>query len=53
MDDNGEEFVIVYISRSNNNAKAQKRLFKDECLVAIWAIAHFHCYLYGNEFDWS
>jgi hypothetical protein len=50
MDDNGKEFVIAYASRSNNNAKAQYSLYEGECLAAIWVIAHFRCYLYGNEF---
>jgi hypothetical protein len=50
MDDDGKEFVIVYASQSNNNAEAQYSSYEGECLAAIWAIAHFLCYLYGNEF---
>jgi hypothetical protein len=50
MDDDGKEFVIAYASRSNNNAEAQYRSYEREYLAAIWAIAHFLCYLYGNEF---
>jgi hypothetical protein len=50
MDDDGKEFVIAYASRSNNNAEAQYSSYEGECLAAIWAIAHFRCYLYGNEF---
>jgi hypothetical protein len=50
MDDDGKEFVIAYVSRSNNNAEAQYSSYKGECLAAIWAISHFRCYLYGNEF---
>jgi hypothetical protein len=50
MDDEGKEFVIVYASQSNNNAEAQYSSYEGECLAAIWAIAHFLCYLYGNEF---
>jgi hypothetical protein len=50
MDDDGKEFVIAYASRSNNNAEAQYSSYERECLAAIWAIAHFLCYLYGNEF---
>jgi hypothetical protein len=50
MDDNGKEFVIAYTSRSNNNAEAQYSSYEGECLAAIWAIAHFRCYLYSNEF---
>jgi hypothetical protein len=50
MDNDGKEFVIAYTSRSNNNAEAQYNLYEGECLATIWAIAHFLCYLYGNEF---
>jgi hypothetical protein len=50
MDDDGKEFVIAYASRSNNNAEAQYSSYEGECLAAIWAIAHFRCYLYGTEF---
>jgi hypothetical protein len=50
MDDDGKEFVIAYASRSNNNAEAQYNSYEGECLAAIWAIAHFRCYMYGNEF---
>jgi hypothetical protein len=50
MDDDRKEFVIAYASRSNNNAEAQYISYEGECMAAIWAIAHFLCYLYGNEF---
>jgi hypothetical protein len=50
MDDDGKGFVIAYASRSNNNTEAQYSSYERECLAAIWAIAHFQCYLYGNEF---
>jgi hypothetical protein len=49
IDDNGKEFVIAYASRSNN-AEAQYNSYKGECLAAIWAIVHFRCYMYTNEF---
>jgi hypothetical protein len=50
MDDVEKEFVIAYASRSNNDAEAQYGLYEGKCLASIWAIAHFLCYLYGNEF---
>jgi hypothetical protein len=50
MDDDGKEFVIAYASWSNNNIEAQYNSYEGECLATIWAIAHFRCYLYGNEF---
>jgi hypothetical protein len=49
-DDDGIEFVIRYINRSNNNAKAQFSSYEGDCMAAIWTIAHFFCYLYGIEF---
>jgi hypothetical protein len=50
MDDDGKEFVIAYTSWSNNNVEAQYSSYEGEYLAATWAIAHFRCYLYGNEF---
>jgi hypothetical protein len=50
MDDDGKEFVIAYASWSNNNAEAQYSSYEGEYLATIWAIAHFRCYLYDNEF---
>ena len=50
MDDDEKEFVIAYASQSNNNIEAQYSLYKREYLAAIWAFAHFLCYLYGNNF---
>jgi hypothetical protein len=50
MDDDGKEFVIAYAIRSNNNAETQYSLYEGEYLAAVWAIAYFRCYLYGNEF---
>jgi hypothetical protein len=50
MDDDEKEFVITYASRSNNNGEAQYNSYEGECLAAIWAIVHFRCYLYDNEF---
>lgn len=52
MDDEGKGFVIAYVGQSNNNANALCNLYKDKCLVAVWAIAHFYYYLYRNDFFW-
>ena len=49
-DDEDKEFVVAYASRSNNAAKAKYSSYEGECLAAVWAVAHFRCYLYGNPF---
>ena len=35
-------FVVAHASQYSS--------YEVECLAAVWAIAHFWCYLYGNEF---
>ncbi|BBN03753.1 hypothetical protein Mp_2g26090 [Marchantia polymorpha subsp. ruderalis] len=49
-DDEGKEFVVVYASRSNNATDTRYSLYKGECLAAVWAVAHFRCYLFGTQF---
>ena len=49
-DDEGHEFVVAYASRSNNSAEAKYSSYEGECLAAVWAVAHFRCYLFGNPF---
>jgi hypothetical protein len=49
-DDEGKEFVVAYVSRSNNAAKSRYSSYKGKCLVAVRAIAHFKCYLFGTQF---
>ena len=50
FDDDGKEFVVAFASRSNNTAEAKYGSYKEECLAAVWAEAHFRCYLFGNPF---
>jgi transposase InsO family protein len=49
-DDDGKEYVIAYASRSNNDAEAKYSSYEGECLAVVWAVAHFHPYLYGQSF---
>jgi hypothetical protein len=49
-DDEGKEFVVAYANRSNNATKSRYNSYEEECLVAMWVIAHFRCYLFGTQF---
>jgi hypothetical protein len=49
-DDEGKEFVVAYASRSNNAAESRYNSYEGECLAAVWAVAHFRCYLFGTQF---
>jgi hypothetical protein len=49
-DDEGKEFVVAYASRSNNVAESRYSFYEGECLVVVWAVAHFRCYLFGTQF---
>jgi hypothetical protein len=50
FDDEGKEFVVAFVSRSNNAAEAKYVSYEGECLAAVWEVAHFQCYLFGNPF---
>ncbi len=41
---------MAYVSCSNNATKPHYSLYEGECLVMVWAIAHFRCYLLGTQF---
>ena len=49
-DDSSWEYVIAYASRSNNIAEANYLSYKGLALGAVWAIAHFRPYFYGQRF---
>jgi hypothetical protein len=49
-DDEGKEFVVAYVSRSNNAAESCYNSYKGECLATMWVVAHFKCYLFGTQF---
>ncbi len=47
-DDEGKEFAVAYASCSNNAAESHYSSYEGKCLVAVWAVAHFRCYLFGT-----
>jgi hypothetical protein len=49
-DDEGKEFVVAYVSRLNNATESRYSSYEGKCLVAVWAIAQFSCYLFGTQF---
>jgi hypothetical protein len=50
FDDDRKEFVVAFASRSNNVAESKYGLYEGEFLAAVWVVAHFRCYLFGNPF---
>ena len=42
--------VITYTSRALSDAESRYSQTKREILGVVWAVQHFHLYLYGSEF---
>jgi transposase InsO family protein len=51
FDDNGNEYVCGYWSKSNTPAERNYGAFKGELLSALSAIQHWHCYVGSNVFE--
>lgn len=49
-DDYGWKYVVVYGAQSNNTMEANYLSYEEEMLVAVWVVAHFLPYLYGEHF---
>jgi hypothetical protein len=39
LDDDGQKFVVAYISQSNNKMKAKYSSYEEECLVVVYDIS--------------
>jgi hypothetical protein len=48
--DNGQSFVVAYVSRSKNKVEAKYDLYACECFVWVVSSSSFMCYFYGNPF---
>jgi hypothetical protein len=46
--DNGQNFVVAYVSRSKNKVEAKYDLYACKCFV--WVVSSFMCYFNGNPF---
>ncbi len=50
LDDDGQEFLVVYANQSNNKTKAKYNSYEGEYFVVALVISFFRCYLYDNPF---
>ncbi len=41
---------MAYVNCSNNAVESRYSSYEGECLVTVWVVAHFKCYLFGTQF---
>ena len=51
LDDNGNQRAVAYASRALKDSERNYSAFLLEMQAVVFAIEHWHCYLYGNKFS--
>ena len=49
QDEDGKLHPVAFASRSLNAAERNYSISELETLAVVWAISHFHAYLYGQQ----
>jgi hypothetical protein len=44
------ESLVTYVNSFNIKTKAKYNSYERECLVIVWVVLSFQCYIYGNTF---
>jgi hypothetical protein len=50
LDDDGQKFMVAYVSLSNNKMETKYNSYEGECLTIVWVVSSFRCYFYGGPF---
>ena len=49
VDDSGEETVVSFASKAVSGAKTKWTTTEKEAFAVVWALQHFHPYVYGRK----